>query len=275
MVKRTISGVVLTLVLSLALLKGGILLWTLLLLTSLAGVRELHQAVGTANDKLKSSRFDPMAVAAYILTVIYYCTLNLSVLGMVGYLLLGLPVLMLIYVAAYPRYNPVDIFCSYVSVIYVAILLSCIYTVRESENGVYTVWLIFIGSWICDTCAYFVGSAIGKHKLAPVLSPKKSVEGAVGGVLGSAIVGVLFAFLVARFKGSDFSLITGISYALICAIAAVFSQVGDLSASAIKRYFGIKDYGNIIPGHGGVLDRFDSVIMIAPLVLLLMDVLPE
>ena len=98
---------------------------------------------------------------------------------------------------------------------------------------------------------------IGKHKMAPVLSPKKSIEGAVGGIAGAVFLGVLYAWLT---KGNL------ISYGIICGIGALISMVGDLAASAIKRNQNIKDYGNLIPGHGGILDRFDSVIFTAPII---------
>jgi phosphatidate cytidylyltransferase len=132
------------------------------------------------------------------------------------------------------------------------------------EHGFAMTLLIFISSWVCDTFAYFSGRALGKRKLAPVLSPKKSIEGAVGGVVGSALVGALFA----RITGMDMALIVFIS-----AIGAVVSQFGDLFASAIKRNHNIKDYGNLIPGHGGILDRFDSVIITAPIIYILSEVL--
>ena len=110
-----------------------------------------------------------------------------------------------------------------------------------------------------------LGMLIGKHKMAPVLSPKKSVEGAVGGVAGAALLGVIYA---AATQGPM------LEYAVICAIGALISMVGDLAASAIKRNQGIKDYGKLIPGHGGILDRFDSVIFCAPLMELLILWLP-
>ena len=113
--------------------------------------------------------------------------------------------------------------------------------------------------------------ACGRHKLAPVLSPKKSVEGAVGGMAGSALVGALFAwaFLVPAREDAGVIWVA----ALICAVGAVISQVGDLAASAIKRNHEIKDYGKIIPGHGGIMDRFDSVLFTAPVIYYLSVVL--
>ena len=140
---------------------------------------------------------------------------------------------------------------------YVAVMLSFIYLTRNLPDGKFLVWLIFLCSWGCDTCAYCVGMLIGKHKMAPVLSPKKSIEGAVGGVVGAALLGVIYA---AATQGNM------AEYALICGVGALISMVGDLAASAIKRNQNIKDYGKLIPGHGGILDRFDSVIITAPVI---------
>ena len=104
---------------------------------------------------------------------------------------------------------------------------------------------------------------IGKHKMSPVLSPKKSVEGAVGGVVGAALLGAIYAAVVGSHLEAENPVIT---YAIICAVGALISMVGDLAASAIKRNHNIKDYGTLIPGHGGIMDRFDSVIFTAPVI---------
>ena len=154
--------------------------------------------------------------------------------------------------------------CAFFCVAYAPVMLSFIYLVRELPHGIYTVWMIFISSWICDTCAYAVGMMFGKHKLAPVLSPKKSIEGAIGGIVGSAVVGALYAHFVVESVISDQNVLW--AFVLISAVGAVISQVGDLAASAIKRNHEIKDYGKLIPGHGGVMDRFDSVIFTAPMI---------
>ena len=154
--------------------------------------------------------------------------------------------------------------CSFFCVAYAPVMLSFIYMVRSLPYGIYTVWMIFISSWICDTCAYVVGMLFGKHKLAPVLSPKKSIEGALGGVAGSALVGAVYGYFVVEpaISGQQVTWI----FLLISMVGAVISQVGDLAASAIKRNHDIKDYGKLIPGHGGVMDRFDSVIFTAPMI---------
>jgi len=120
------------------------------------------------------------------------------------------------------------------------------------------VWLVFLTAFGTDIMAYFTGLAIGKHKLCPGISPKKTIEGAVGGIFGS----IMFCGIFGYFFMSDFF----IHCLIVGALGGVFSQFGDLTASVFKRYMGIKDYGNLIPGHGGVLDRFDSVLFTAPMV---------
>jgi len=133
--------------------------------------------------------------------------------------------------------------------------------------------LPFILSFACDTFAYFTGLALGKHKLAPKVSPKKTVEGAVGGLLGNLVCGLLFAFVMKScFYGSCGSLTYPVMI-LLSLLCGVVAQIGDLSFSLIKREFGVKDYGRIFFDHGGVLDRFDSVLFVAPALAALMELL--
>ena len=128
-------------------------------------------------------------------------------------------------------------------------------------------WIVFIIAFGTDIFAYFVGMAIGKHKMCPNLSPKKSWEGAIGGLVFAVILTVVYAYFV--FGGSP----TGIKWALVLGIiGSVMSQCGDLAASAIKRQIGIKDYGKLLPGHGGILDRFDSVLFAAPTIYFLLTI---
>lgn len=146
--------------------------------------------------------------------------------------------------------------------LYVSYLLSHIIYIYGLQNGAVLIWLPFVTAWFTDSTAYFTGISIGKHKLSPTISPKKTIEGALGGVLGSCLLTYLFGLFINRY-GSNIGIGNFIIIGLICSIG---SLLGDLAASYIKRYTGVKDFGNIIPGHGGILDRFDSILFTAPVV---------
>ena len=186
-------------------------------------------------------------------------------------LVLGFLAMMVSYVATYPKFTAEEIAKATFGMVYVALMMSFIFQTRISNDGAYTVWLIFISAWGCDTCAYLVGRAIGKHKMTPVLSPKKSIEGAVGGIIGSALIGALYGTIF-KTNLTEFSN-PAVFCAIIGACGGFISMFGDLSASAIKRQYQIKDYGNLIPGHGGIMDRFDSIIFTAPLIYILVTLL--
>lgn len=127
-------------------------------------------------------------------------------------------------------------------------------------------FVVLIGAWATDICAYLVGVTMGKHKLCPAISPKKSVEGSIGGIVGVVIVLTLYCRLgLARWIPA-FAEVPVYAYILLGIACGVLSQAGDLTASMVKRHFGVKDYGKIFPGHGGVLDRFDSLFFVAPAV---------
>ena len=187
------------------------------------------------------------------------------------YLLIVYAVAMVIMLGAfvfrYPRYELQQVFGAYFSIFYVGVTLSLIYVLRiHPPSGAYLVWLAVISSWGCDVAAYLFGMLFGKHKLVPNLSPKKSVEGAVGGVVGAVIIAVVYGLIVQQYI-PDIKC-APLVFGIVCAFGAAASQIGDLAASAIKRKLDIKDYGKLIPGHGGILDRFDSMIIVAPIVYL-------
>lgn len=250
---RLISGIFLVLAALLTIISGGYVLFVTLLCVSLLGIQELYKAMGVHKDGVGL-----LELAGYLGTILYYASLLLGFerYGMMA-VLLGLVLLMFVYVFTYPKYEADQVMSAFFGIVYVAVMLSFIFLTRNLEGGKFLVWLIFLCSWGCDTCAYCVGMLIGKHKMAPVLSPKKSVEGAVGGVVGAAALGAIYAAVT---HGPV------VEYAVICAVGALISMVGDLAASVIKRNRGIKDYGKLIPGHGGILDRFDSVIFTSPII---------
>lgn len=159
----------------------------------------------------------------------------------------------------------------YVSGVIIPLLLTALVRILAWRNGRFYILLPFILAFTSDSGAYFAGRFFGKHKLAPVISPNKTIEGVVGGVLG-AIVGMMIYCLVLDLGfGFRVNYFFALAYGILGSLAAVF---GDLSFSAVKRQTGIKDYGNLIPGHGGVLDRFDSMTIVAPLAEALMMLIP-
>ena len=250
---RLLSGIVLVAVALLTIISGGYVLFFTLLGISLIGMQELYKAM-----KVRTDQFNALEIAGYLGAVIYYVLMaaDFEKYGMMG-VIIAFMIFMFVYVFNYPRFHAEQVMPAFFGVVYVAVMLSFIYLTRNLPDGKFLVWLIFLCSWGCDTCAYCVGMLIGKHKMAPVLSPKKSVEGAVGGVVGAAALGAIYAAVT---HGPI------VEYAVICAVGALISMVGDLAASAIKRNRGIKDYGKLIPGHGGILDRFDSVIFTSPII---------
>ncbi|MDO4343886.1 MAG: phosphatidate cytidylyltransferase [Eubacteriales bacterium] len=262
---RLRSSILLMAVALLTIISGGYVLFGTLLAVSLIGLGELYRAAGVWTEKDRG-----LAVTGFLLSGAYY---GLLLLGLESYsmiyLVFAVIVLLSVYVFTFPRYRSEQVMAAFFGIVYVSVMLSYIYQTRNLPDGAFLVWLIFLCSWGCDTCAYCVGMLIGKHKMSPVLSPKKSVEGAVGGVVGAAVLGAVYAAAVGKYLQAENQVFV---YALICGVGALISMVGDLAASAIKRNHEIKDYGTLIPGHGGILDRFDSVIFTAPVIYFLASV---
>ena len=254
-VTRLISGIVLVAVALLTICSGGWILYGTLTIVSLIGMFELYRVM-----KLEKT---PLAAVGYLAAALYYGFVwfekeDLMMLMAAAFVM----VLMAIYVFTFPKYKTEEITITFFGVFYVAVMLSYLFLVRRAADGVYLVWLVFLSSWGCDTCAYCAGMLFGRHKLAPVLSPKKSIEGAIGGMVGAALLGALYGAVFGTHMEEVGNPV--IACCAACAIAAVISQIGDLAASAIKRNHQVKDYGTLIPGHGGILDRFDSMMFTAP-----------
>ena len=169
---------------------------------------------------------------------------------------------MAVYVYTFPRRRSSQASGAALAFLYMPVMMAYLCRTRNVPHGFLLYLLIFICASVSDVCALAVGMAIGRHKLAPVLSPKKTIEGAVGGIAGSAIVSCLLALVLPAYNtGSMIRL-----FLLIGICGSIIGQTGDLAASAIKRNNGIKDYGTLIPGHGGIMDRFDSIVFTAPVI---------
>lgn len=260
---RVLSGAIVAVVMLLFTWLGGAYLGLFLMCVSVIGQYEFYRATGVIAGDMKVSIPSVIGFGGTLFYYVFLLIPALDAVSMMFVLVLTLVVLMAVYVFTFPKYKADEIAFSFFGFFYVSIMLSFIYLTRTLPEGIYIVWLIFFSSWFCDVFAYLTGMLTGKHKLAPVLSPKKSVEGAVGGVVFPAIFGALYGYCINRYVSSGFPVA---AFTALTAIGAIVSQIGDLGASAVKRNFEIKDYGSIIPGHGGILDRFDSVIFTAPMI---------
>lgn len=254
---RLFSGIVLVALSLFLVTRSGIPFFLATFLISLGGTYELYRVFGIENKSL--------GFVGYLTVSVYYFMVYF---GLEEYfvlmVILSLMSLMAFYVFTYPAYKISLVAKAFMCVVYAGVMMSYLYQTRTLPDGQFLVWLIFLSSWGSDTCAYCVGMVFGRHKMTPILSPKKTVEGAVGGVVGAALLGFAYAFLLRHhFKAISNP---GLISAVACGIASLISMVGDLAASGIKRDYGVKDYGTLIPGHGGIMDRFDSVVFTAPAV---------
>ena len=254
---RLRSTVIITLLSAAALWCGGLVLFLAVTAVSMVGLFEMMQAMGLRKTALEAAAF--MGAAVYLEAVW---------LGWDKWLLFALFLAFLLimgtYVFSFPKYTVEQTAETVFAVLYIPVMLSHLYRIDAlTDNMVYSC-LVLLPAWISDVGAYCIGMLIGRTKLTPVLSPKKTVEGAAGAVLFAAAVGALYGLLFAK----QLSLFETpwLAVMIIFAFGSVLGQIGDLFASAIKRNRNIKDYGSIIPGHGGIMERFDSVIVTAPVI---------
>ena len=250
MLTRILSSLALLPVLFLVVIKGGVYMYIGGMVCALIGLYEYFRV-------FEKSGYKPLTVWSYLLTIAMYTMISLSELQF-SHIVLN----MLYLLVAFGAYRIItkkirveDMMVTLLGFIYVPVFLS--HANLMSKMGSIYVWLVFIFAWVSDSSAYFAGFFFGKHKLIPEISPKKTVEGAIGGVFGTVIFTVAFAMF--------FNEPSPMYFVPLAIVGSIVSQLGDLFASAIKRELNIKDYGNLIPGHGGVLDRFDSILFTAPL----------
>lgn len=252
MLKRTISALIGLPILVYTVYTGGLLMDILAMLVSLIGLYEFYHC-------FKKINISPFKVIGYVSTMSAYACLifdlGTSFLYMTFMILLFMT--MIFYVHRRTENSFYEAVITVFGFTYITISLIHI-PMLERVDGSIIIWYPFILAFITDTCAYFSGKIFGKHKLIPDVSPNKTKEGSAGGVIGTTVVSIIFALIF------DSSLI--IFAGLIGFVGSIISQYGDLLASKIKRTVEIKDYGKIMPGHGGILDRFDSIIVTAPFV---------
>lgn len=249
---RVISGLCMVPLLAVVYL-GGYWLAAACILVGLIGVREFFNG-------FKAMDIHPSEKIAYCAMVVLYLIHGLTPepqMYLTGWLAACIMVSS-IYIFKIDQRKIEDGMATMLGIIYVVFFSYHVVLVDSSGEYSILIWLVLLSAFCTDIFAYFSGYLFGKHKLCPVLSPKKTIEGAIGGTLGSVICCGLFGYFVIP-RIWLHCLVIGL-------IGAVLSQCGDLTASAYKRKMGIKDYGNLIPGHGGIMDRFDSVLFTAPVV---------
>ncbi len=186
--------------------------------------------------------------------------------------IVGVMVMFTSYINGHKEFDFKDVFFMISSTSLITYSMCSLVQLKQSNElfGTYLIIITLCGAWIADSGAYFAGTFLGKHKLCPEISPKKTVEGFVGGILTNGIFFVVYSMIYLKIKFPAYSaLYVEFDYVKLCILGllcAVIGTIGDLTASIIKRQCKIKDYGKIMPGHGGLLDRFDSVLFVAPFV---------
>ena len=245
---RIISGIIGLIILFIVVFLGGQVLNVATLIISLIGLYEYHRAVSNINGLKTISYMNYLfAIGLFILVA----TKNSDLLGFLIFIYI-IPLLCILLFDKRVGIN--DIAVTVLGAFYIPFL---IFHITLLSQNIY-IWLIFITSWGTDTFAYFVGIKFGKRKLCPNLSPNKSIEGSIGGVLGSLCLSMIFTYY---FKPENI-----LAIAILSILSSIMAQIGDLTASRIKRLANIKDFGKIMPGHGGILDRFDSILFTCPIV---------
>lgn len=261
---RVISGAVLLLIFIALDYFGGPVLLLACAAISYIGLQEFFAATGLKESLL--SKIGYACIVVYYLLIFY-----IGNQALIPGLIITVLAFCILTVCKYPEYKLQDTAISVFGFVYTGLLMSFLYFDRAAEKGVYLFILVFICSSLGDVFGYAIGRRFGKHKMSPVLSPKKSVEGLAAELIGVSLVALIFG-IIFRTGLSCYSL--PVLRCFACGVfGSIISVFGDLFASAIKREYGIKDYGKLIPGHGGVLDRFDSVLFTAPLIYLIFIVI--
>lgn len=236
---------------------GGVYLKIIVSLISLMGMYEFYNVS-------RKKGINPLSIIAYGATIIYYILIDNNFFSFQKLFLITIFSLfiMLCIPVISDKYNFIDVSVTLMGFLYVTIFFSFIILINNKVNGKYLTWVIFISAWLCDTTAYYAGKYFGKNKLCPRVSPKKTIEGSIGGLIGSTLFCGIYGFIINSFE-VQIPIYHFIFMGIIC---GVFCQFGDLVASSIKRYVDVKDYSNLIPGHGGILDRFDSILFTSVIV---------
>lgn len=268
MKKRVISGIIFVAMLIIIVFVNKPIIDTcLVIVLSVLGIYEYNKA-------FKAAGYKPISWVGYLgCFMIFLMGGVLADASKIVLIKIGLPALLIaifMYIILINLNRTIiDVAITVFSLLYIPFMFSFIKLILLMENGRFYIWLVFLGAFASDTFAYLIGKKFGKTKLCPDISPNKTVEGSIGGILGVIISYIILTYVGNMLIGLNLNLM----YIIIAGvIAGIAGQFGDLSASAIKRYCGVKDFGNLIPGHGGILDRFDSILFVAPVIYMFLKV---
>lgn len=226
---------------------------------ALVAAISMHEYFGAIEKKYKPVKWIGY-IAAILIAFIHIIPIHIWLKILIMFIPTSIVLLFINIIVTSMKITPKDIFATFFGLCYVIGFLVFLPLLYSMPEGKFLIWYILIAAWGTDTFAYAVGMKFGKHKLTKI-SPKKSIEGSVGGTAGAIIIALIYTIIVKQYVD------LGLSYGYVAVttlVLSVLSQLGDLSASSIKREMEIKDYGNLIPGHGGMLDRIDSIIFVAP-----------
>ena len=234
----------------------GLYLYLFVAAISIVGLFEYYRA-------MSNIRINTNKIFGYITVIIYYIMFLMPITFDRPGFIVAFSVMALFTIEIITqKHNITEISITLLGIVYIPFLFSHLLFIEKLKYGNIILWLPFLTAWFTDTFAYFVGVYMGRTKLCPKISPRKTVEGFFGGILGSVVLSIVSGLIINSF-GVDIKIIHFMAAGFLCAIASV---LGDLAASYIKRFTGIKDFGNIIPGHGGILDRFDSILFTIPVI---------
>ncbi|MGI6562503.1 MAG: phosphatidate cytidylyltransferase [Clostridia bacterium] len=244
-------------------------LWVFLIALTCVAVIAVLEYMGSVRLKGYNVSLWPITVSAGLAVPLWICLLYLvHRIGISSEALILIWVIITFLASAATciftnmKYTFSDMAITVFGLLYVLLPLTLLVRIRSEQHGFYLIWLVFLGAWVTDISAYFAGTFFGQHKLIPAISSKKTVEGFIGGILGCMLAIVIYGM----WMQTKNVWIPWYSYVFLGAVLGFVSQSGDWFASCIKRYLEIKDFGKIMPGHGGVLDRFDSILFAAPFV---------
>ena len=259
---RFFSAVISAIVLFVTIFLSAATFYILVFAVAMLGLFEYFRAMKTAGHK-------PFIIIGYIVSIVAFLIAGSHIFlelklesNYISFYIIGTLLLMLTYALSKPeKYNFVDLSVTVFGIIYVTILILYVILIRSLDNGTFLLLLMFVGIFASDSSALFAGKLFGKHQLIAKVSPKKTVEGSIGCIIGGTVFTVICGMLLSYTNIN----IPFYHLVIVGLMISIVAQFGDLMASSIKRQCGIKDFGTIMPGHGGALDRIDSILFVAPL----------